>query len=65
MISVRVMMVRINKGSGGRKMFDRCMEFTEFAEYTSAQERIALGKKGRKKEAEKRKRAMQEMIHDA
>lgn len=37
----------------------------EFAEYTSAQERIALGKKGKKKEAEKKKESMREMIADA
>ncbi|KAG1872371.1 GCFC-domain-containing protein [Suillus subalutaceus] len=37
----------------------------EYAEYTSAQERIALGKKSKKLEASKRKDAMQEMIVDA
>ncbi|KAI0631928.1 nineteen complex-related protein 2-domain-containing protein [Trametes polyzona] len=37
----------------------------EFAEYTSAQERIALGKKSRKKEAQKRREEMNEMIVDA
>ncbi|KAF5369342.1 hypothetical protein D9758_002504 [Tetrapyrgos nigripes] len=37
----------------------------EFAEYTSAQERIALGKKSRKVEASKRREAMKEMIADA
>ncbi|KNZ73075.1 GC-rich sequence DNA-binding factor [Termitomyces sp. J132] len=37
----------------------------EFAEYTSAQERIALGKKSRKVEAAKRRDAMKEMIADA
>ncbi|KAG6905475.1 hypothetical protein DXG01_002492 [Tephrocybe rancida] len=37
----------------------------EFAEYTSAQERIALGKKSRKIEASKRRDAMKEMIADA
>ncbi|KAG5653109.1 hypothetical protein H0H81_002256 [Sphagnurus paluster] len=37
----------------------------EFAEYTSAQERIALGKKSRKLEASKRRDAMKEMIADA
>ncbi|KDR82497.1 hypothetical protein GALMADRAFT_134104 [Galerina marginata CBS 339.88] len=37
----------------------------EFAEYTSAQERIALGKKSRKKEASQRRDAMKEMIADA
>ncbi|KAI6039350.1 GCFC-domain-containing protein, partial [Pisolithus marmoratus] len=37
----------------------------EYAQYTSAQERIALGKKSRKIEARKRKDAMQEMIADA
>lgn len=38
---------------------------SEFAEYTSAQERIALGKKSRKKEASQRRVAMEEMIADA
>ncbi|KAI0693217.1 nineteen complex-related protein 2-domain-containing protein [Cytidiella melzeri] len=37
----------------------------EFAEYTSAQERIALGKKSRKVEAQKRRVEMSEMIVDA
>ncbi|KAL4080710.1 GCFC-domain-containing protein [Scleroderma citrinum] len=37
----------------------------EFAEYTSARERIALGKKSRKLEATKRKDAMQELITEA
>ncbi|KAF8158053.1 nineteen complex-related protein 2-domain-containing protein [Crassisporium funariophilum] len=37
----------------------------EFAEYTSAQERIALGKKSRKKEATQRRDAMKELIADA
>ncbi|KAG6827182.1 hypothetical protein H0H92_012892 [Tricholoma furcatifolium] len=37
----------------------------EFSEYTSAQERIALGKKSRKLEASKRREAMKEMIADA
>ncbi|KAG6902530.1 hypothetical protein C0995_015348 [Termitomyces sp. Mi166 len=37
----------------------------EFAEYTSAQERIALGKKSRRVENAKRRAAMQEMIADA
>ncbi|KAJ6462024.1 nineteen complex-related protein 2-domain-containing protein [Mycena vitilis] len=37
----------------------------EFAEYTSAQERIALGKKSRKIEASKRRDAMKEMIAEA
>ena len=39
--------------------------FTEYAEYTSAQERIALGKKSKKKEAQKRRAEMSEMIVDA
>lgn len=38
---------------------------TEYAEYTSAQERIALGKKSRKLEANKRRNEMQELIADA
>lgn len=38
---------------------------TEFAEYTSAQERIALGKKARKKATTERRNAMQELIADA
>ncbi|ESK88444.1 gc-rich sequence dna-binding factor-like protein [Moniliophthora roreri MCA 2997] len=37
----------------------------EYAEYTSAQERIALSKKSRKAEATKRREAMKEMIADA
>jgi GC-rich sequence DNA-binding factor len=37
----------------------------EFAEYTSAQERVPLGKKSKKAAAGKRKEAMQEMIEDA
>ncbi|KII90784.1 hypothetical protein PLICRDRAFT_52485 [Plicaturopsis crispa FD-325 SS-3] len=37
----------------------------EFAEYTSAQERIALGKKSKKVEAIKRRDAMKDMIADA
>ncbi|KAI5121072.1 hypothetical protein M0805_008586 [Coniferiporia weirii] len=37
----------------------------EFAEYTAAQERIALGKKAKKKEAVNRRSAMQELINDA
>ncbi|KIK69685.1 hypothetical protein GYMLUDRAFT_150994 [Collybiopsis luxurians FD-317 M1] len=37
----------------------------EYAEYTSAQERIALGKKSRKVEASKRREMMQEMISEA
>ncbi|KAK7690288.1 hypothetical protein QCA50_006943 [Cerrena zonata] len=37
----------------------------EFAEYTSAQERIALGKKSRKIEAKKKREAMNELIADA
>ncbi|KAH6912669.1 nineteen complex-related protein 2-domain-containing protein [Coprinopsis sp. MPI-PUGE-AT-0042] len=36
----------------------------EFADYTSAQDRIALGKKSRKVEASKRREAMKEMIED-
>jgi GC-rich sequence DNA-binding factor len=36
----------------------------DFAEYTSAQERIALGKKSKKKEANKRREQMKEMIVD-
>lgn len=38
---------------------------TEFAEFTSAQERIALGKKSRKLEAKKRRENMNELIADA
>ena len=37
----------------------------EYAEYTSAQERIALGKKSKKAEAKKRREEMNEMIADA
>jgi len=36
----------------------------EFAEYTSAQERIALGKKARKAEAKKKKEEMEGLIAD-
>ena len=36
----------------------------EFAEYTSAQERIALGKKSRKAEAKKRREEMESLIAD-
>ena len=36
----------------------------EFAEYTSAQERVALGKKGRKAEAKKRREEMESLIAD-
>ncbi|KAI0036544.1 nineteen complex-related protein 2-domain-containing protein [Vararia minispora EC-137] len=36
----------------------------EYAEYTSAQERIALGKKSRKLEASKRREAISEMIEE-
>jgi len=38
---------------------------TEFAEYTSAQERIALGKKATKKAAVDRRETMKELIADA
>ena len=38
---------------------------SEYAEYTSAQERVALGKKSRKVEAQKRRNEMSEMIADA
>ena len=37
----------------------------EYAEYTSAQERIALGKKSKKAEAKKRREEMNELIADA
>jgi GC-rich sequence DNA-binding factor len=37
----------------------------EFAEFTSAKERIALGKKSKKKEAAARRNVMKEMIDDA
>lgn len=37
----------------------------EFAEYTSAKERIALGKKSRKLEAQKKKENMVELIEEA
>lgn len=42
-----------------------CCHVAEFAEFTSAQERIPLGKKSKKVAANKRKEAMQEMIEDA
>ena len=38
--------------------------YLEFAEYTSAQERIALGKKSRKAEAKKRREEMEGLIAD-
>ena len=38
--------------------------YSEFAEFTSAQERIALGKKGRKAEAKKRREEMESLIAD-
>lgn len=38
---------------------------SEYAEYTSAQERIALGKKSRKVEVTKRREMMQELITEA
>lgn len=38
---------------------------TEFAEYTAAQERIALGKKAKKKEVASRRAEMKELINDA
>jgi hypothetical protein len=38
---------------------------TEYAEYTAAQERIALGKKSKKKEAAQRREEMVDMIADA
>jgi GC-rich sequence DNA-binding factor len=38
--------------------------YPEFAEYTSAQERIALGKKGRKAEVKKRREEMENLIAD-
>jgi hypothetical protein len=37
---------------------------SEFAEFTSAQERIALGKKGRKAEATKKREEMENLIAD-
>ena len=37
----------------------------EFAEYTNAKDRIALGKKSRKAEAAKRREDIQELIADA
>lgn len=37
----------------------------EYAEYTSAQERVALGKKSKKAEAKKRREEMNELIADA
>ena len=42
---------------------NRCI--LEFAEYTSAKERIALGKKSRKAEAQKKKENMVELIEEA
>lgn len=37
----------------------------EFAEYTSAQERIALGKKSRKREAARKRDEMRDLIDEA
>jgi GC-rich sequence DNA-binding factor len=41
------------------------MRRAEFAEYTSAQERIALGKKSRKKEAVQQRQNIADLIADA
>ena len=45
------------------KLMADCL--VEFAEYTSAKDRIALGKKSRKAEAAKRREDIQELIADA
>jgi GC-rich sequence DNA-binding factor len=62
----------LGEGDDGAYSFICCIFFiantnlaSEFAEYTSAQERIPLGKKSKKVAANKRKEAMQEMIEDA
>lgn len=61
----------LGEGDDGRLLFTCTFFFflkslfTEFAEYTSAQERIALGKKSRKLEASRRRDTMKELIADA
>jgi GC-rich sequence DNA-binding factor len=45
-------------------LFHLIIFHAEFAEYTSAQERIALGKKAKKLEASKRKELMQAAIDE-
>lgn len=61
----------IGEGDDGRRDFCLLCHYRsfvpppEYAEYTSAQERIALGKKARKVEASKRLGAMKEMIAEA
>lgn len=64
----------LGEGDDGRCFFcsficmsysELCCHVAEFAEFTSAQERIPLGKKSKKVAANKRKEAMQEMIEDA
>jgi len=61
--------------SSGRQMRVRCFSmpilfvlnygiYQEFAEYTSAQERIALGRKGRKVESKQRREEMKSLIAD-
>ena len=54
-------MVTLNKKLA--KFIADCL--AEFAEYTSAKDRIALGKKSRKAEAAKRREDIQELIADA
>ena len=52
--------------SYGQKVAESMADcLAEFAEYTSAKDRIALGKKSRKAEAAKRREDIQELIADA
>lgn len=55
---VRVLIAKLRLDTHGLR------PFAEFAEFTAAQERIALGKKGKKVEASKRREAMSELIAD-
>jgi GC-rich sequence DNA-binding factor len=59
----------LGDGDDGKFALSQCLPGLtwnlEFAEYTSAQDRIALGKKSRKKEAANLRDSMKEMIADA
>ena len=60
----------LGEGEDGQWIFSRLSVIlvdvaVEFAEFTSAQERIALGKKSQKMEAQQREAAMKDMIADA
>ena len=56
------MMVRLINDTLMNKLV---INILEFADFTSAQERIALGKKSKKVEASKRRDEMKELIEDA